>query len=84
MTSPQWLGPVLGASKNRPVRVVFRNLLPTGTAGDLFLPVDSTMMGSGMGPMAMADPVDGKSVTDAVRNPECSASPKPSSCTPAG
>ena len=80
VTSPQWLGPVLGASKNRPVRVVFRNLLPTGTAGDLFLPVDSTMMGSGMGPMAMADPVDGKSVTDAVRNPECSASPKPSSC----
>ena len=40
------------------MRIVFRNLLPTGAAGDLFLPVDSSLMGAGMGPMAMADPMD--------------------------
>ena len=51
VTSPQWLGPIVTATKDRPVRVVFRNLLPTGADGDLFLPADSTMMGSGKGPM---------------------------------
>ena len=35
------------AQKNRPVRVLFRNLLPAGTGGDLFIPVDTTYMGSG-------------------------------------
>jgi FtsP/CotA-like multicopper oxidase with cupredoxin domain len=34
------------------VRVLFENLLPTGAAGDLFLPVDMTVMGAGMGPVA--------------------------------
>ena len=48
------------ATKDRPVRVVFRNLLPTGSGGDLFLPTDTSMMGSGMGPMAMADPANNK------------------------
>ena len=38
VTSPQWLGPIILATKNKPVRVVFRNLLPTGADGDLFLP----------------------------------------------
>ena len=42
MTPPQWLGPTIAATKNKPVRIVFRNLLPTGAGGDLFLPVDST------------------------------------------
>ncbi|MGV8847270.1 multicopper oxidase domain-containing protein [Tessaracoccus sp.] len=80
VTSPQYLGPFIGASKNKPVRVVFRNLLPTGTAGDLFLPTDSSMMGSGMGPMAMMDPTDNKTVTDEIRNPACSEFPKPQGC----
>jgi FtsP/CotA-like multicopper oxidase with cupredoxin domain len=80
VTSPQWLGPVLVASKNKPVRVVFRNLLPTGADGDLFLPVDSTLMGSGMGPMGLPDPVDEGSVMDEVRNQPCSESPKQVDC----
>ncbi|NUU17595.1 multicopper oxidase domain-containing protein [Cellulomonas humilata] len=80
VTSPQYLGPIIAATKDRPVRIVFRNLLPTGSAGDLFLPTDSSLMGSGMGPMTMADPVDQGTVLDAVRNPECSQYPKPDSC----
>jgi FtsP/CotA-like multicopper oxidase with cupredoxin domain len=80
VTPPQYLGPIIVASKNKPVRIVFRNLLPTGSDGDLFLPTDSTLMGSGMGPMAMADPMDEGSVMDMVRNPMCSEYPKPDSC----
>ncbi len=59
VTPPQYLGPIIAATKNKPVRIVFRNLLPTGSDGDLFLPVDSTLMGSGMGPMDMTGP-DGR------------------------
>src|SRR6185295_13418633 len=51
---PHYLGPVIAATKDQPVRIVFYNLLPTGAKGDLFLPTDSSMMGSGMGPMSMA------------------------------
>ena len=80
VTAPQYLGPFIGATKNKPVRIIFHNYLPTGEAGDLFLPVDSTMMGSGMGPMSMSAPTDGKSVTDEVRNPLCTQSPKPEMC----
>ena len=50
---PLYLGPTIMATKNRPVRVLFRNLLPTGVAGDLFLPVDTTVMGAGAGPKMM-------------------------------
>jgi FtsP/CotA-like multicopper oxidase with cupredoxin domain len=71
-TPPQYLGPIIVARKDKPVRIVFRNLLPTGAEGNLFLPTDSTLMGSGMGPMAMAAPVDAGSVMDEVRNPMCS------------
>jgi FtsP/CotA-like multicopper oxidase with cupredoxin domain len=35
-----------------PVRILFQNNLPTGAAGKLFLPVDPTLMGAGMGPVA--------------------------------
>ena len=56
VTPPQWLGPVIAATKDKPVRIIFRNLLPADSDntdgisyGDLFLPVDSTLMGSGMG-----------------------------------
>lgn len=80
VTPPQYLGPVIAATKNKPVRIVFRNLLPTGADGDLFLPVDSTLMGAGMGPMEMMDPTNEGSVTDMVRNPICSEYPKPVDC----
>ena len=68
--SPHYLGPMIIATKNKPVRVLFRNLLPIGVAGDLFVPVDVTVMGSGMGPLApQSPPVDLGLVTDEVRNP---------------
>jgi len=57
---PHFLGPIivaqgrvhgLGAAGNsRPVRIKFYNLLPAGTGGNLFIPVDETVMGSGVGP----------------------------------
>jgi FtsP/CotA-like multicopper oxidase with cupredoxin domain len=50
-----YLGPTILATKDRPVRVLFKNMLPVGTGGNLFIPVDSTYMGAGMsmaGPMA--------------------------------
>ena len=46
---PQYLGPVIVAQENRAVRVKFVNLLPSGAGGNLFLPVDKTVMGSGLG-----------------------------------
>jgi FtsP/CotA-like multicopper oxidase with cupredoxin domain len=86
---PHYLGPTILATKNRPVRILFRNLLPTGVAGDLFLPVDTTLMGAGTGsnsmpldangvPVDMAQ--DTGSVLDGVRNPECGLTPKPPTC----
>ncbi len=77
---PHYLGPTIVATKDRPVRILFRNLLPTGVAGNLFLPVDTSLMGAGMGPnMITLGPggvpnetaVDNQSVLDGVRNPEC-------------
>ena len=86
--APHYLGPVVTATKDRPTRILFRNLLPTGVAGDLFLPVDTSLMGSGMGPdMVQLDannvPIhepDSGVVTDVVRNPECALVPKPMGC----
>lgn len=87
--NPHYLGPTIVATKDKPVRILFRNLLPTGVAGDLFLPVDTSLMGSGAGPdMRTLDangvPVDlaadEGTVTDGVRNPACSLTPKPSTC----
>ncbi|HEY3410621.1 MAG TPA: hypothetical protein VGK53_20830, partial [Propionicimonas sp.] len=80
VTTPQYLGPFIGATKDKPVRIVFRNLLPNGKDGDLFLPTDSTMMGSGMVPMDMGAPTNASTVLDAVRNPACTTSPKPAAC----
>jgi FtsP/CotA-like multicopper oxidase with cupredoxin domain len=77
---PHYLGPVIVAQKDRAVRIVFYNLLPTGSNGDLFLPTDSTVMGSGMGPMSMSAPIDAGTVTDEVRNPICTQYPKSDSC----
>lgn len=51
-----YLGPLIVADRDRPVRIKFINSLSTGGNGDLFLPVDTTVMGSGEGPnMAMAE-----------------------------
>ena len=46
--SHSYLGPVILAQKNRPVRVLFKNLLPVGAGGDLFIPVDPTYMGANL------------------------------------
>ena len=46
----QYLGPLIVARKDRPVRVQFVNQLANGNLGDLFLPVDTTYMGAGMAP----------------------------------
>jgi FtsP/CotA-like multicopper oxidase with cupredoxin domain len=80
VTEPHYLGPTIVATKDKAVRIVFYNLLPTGADGDLFLPVDSTIMGSGMGPMTMEMPMDEGTVTDEVRNPACNDYPKPIGC----
>ncbi|MEI7635242.1 MAG: multicopper oxidase domain-containing protein [bacterium] len=48
-----YLGPLIIARRDRPVRVKFANMLPTGSGGDLFIPVDTTVMGAGMGPKDM-------------------------------
>jgi FtsP/CotA-like multicopper oxidase with cupredoxin domain/fibronectin type 3 domain-containing protein len=60
--NPHYLGPVVLASKGRAVRFKFSNLLPLGSAskdatgkvtarnGDLFLPVDETLLGANTGP----------------------------------
>jgi FtsP/CotA-like multicopper oxidase with cupredoxin domain len=47
---PHYLGPLIIGTAGKPVRIKFTNRLPVGTAGDLFLPVDTTIMGAGMGP----------------------------------
>ncbi len=72
--NPHYLGPLLSATRDRPVRILFRNLLPTGRGGDLFIPVDTTVMGAGTGPEMLdhteADPM----------NPMCSELNKPIEC----
>ena len=40
--------------KDRPVRILFRNLLPTDAGGNLFIPVNSTVMGSGLPPTVIS------------------------------
>jgi FtsP/CotA-like multicopper oxidase with cupredoxin domain len=78
---PHYLGPLIVATKDKAVRITFYNLLPTGGAGDLFLPVDTTFMGSGMDPTSMAAPQDLGTVMDEVRNPMCGEpGPKPMGC----
>jgi PKD repeat protein/FtsP/CotA-like multicopper oxidase with cupredoxin domain len=47
------LGPLIIAQRDTPVRVKFTNSLPTGAGGNLFIPVDTTVMGAGMGPQGM-------------------------------
>jgi FtsP/CotA-like multicopper oxidase with cupredoxin domain len=59
LDKPHYMGPLISATKDRPVRIKYYNLLPTGhfdpvtgsRRGDLFLPVDTTLMGAGEGPL---------------------------------
>ncbi len=47
----RYLGPTIVAQRDRPVRFKFTNKLPnTANGGDLFIPVDTTIMGAGSGP----------------------------------
>jgi FtsP/CotA-like multicopper oxidase with cupredoxin domain len=46
--TPSYLGPAIVATKDKPVRITFKNQLPTGTEGNLFLPTDTSVMGSGL------------------------------------
>ena len=48
--NPTYFGPVIIAARNQPVRVKFTNYLPIGATGDLFIPVDQTLMGAGTAP----------------------------------
>ena len=80
VTPPQYLGPFITATKDKPVRIVFHNLLPKGSDGDLFLPTDTTLMGSGMGPDPMTPPDDLGTVIDGVRNPTCTDNPQDPMC----
>jgi FtsP/CotA-like multicopper oxidase with cupredoxin domain len=48
-----YLGPIIVAQAYKPARIKFINDLPTGTGGDLFIPVDTSVMGAGMGPTGM-------------------------------
>jgi len=45
-----YLGPLIVAQRDKPVRVKFVNNLGLGSAGNLFIPVDMSVMGAGMGP----------------------------------
>ncbi|MBI5624057.1 MAG: fibronectin type III domain-containing protein [Elusimicrobia bacterium] len=48
-----YLGPLIIAQRDRPVRIKFTNQLGANAAGSLHLPVDKTVMGAGMGPDGM-------------------------------
>ncbi len=57
---PSYLGPIIVATRNKPTRIKFVNLLkPNSTDSDLFIPVDTTLMGSGMGGWALTPHIPG-------------------------
>lgn len=53
--NPHYMGPIIISQRDLPTRIKFTNYLPTGAGGDLFLPVDTTVMGAGMGPLNVVD-----------------------------
>ena len=60
----QYLGPLIIATQGKPVRIKFDNKLGTGTSGNLLIPVDTTIMGAGMGPDSFTwDPATQKYVS---------------------
>lgn len=65
---PHYLGPTIVAQRDVPVRIKFVNLLPTGSGGDLFIPVDPTVMGAGDGPIQAKD-ANGNPLVDANGQP---------------
>jgi len=67
-----YLGPMIIAERDRPVRVKFTNRLPVGKAGDLFIPVDTTVMGSGSGPAMF----DGSPCDNTMDNNVCASYPQ--------
>ncbi|MDO9086612.1 MAG: multicopper oxidase domain-containing protein [Anaerolineaceae bacterium] len=71
VTPPHYLGPTIIATKNKPVRIKFYNLLPTGIEGDLFLPVDTTVMGAGMGPDLVMPELTPEEEVEEYLNPMC-------------
>ena len=79
---PHYLGPTILSQRDRPVRILFRNMLPANDAGgSLFVPVDTTYMGSGMAPdMGGMIEMDMGVTTDGARNPMCGRIPKPAGC----
>jgi len=78
---PHFLGPLIVAQKDRPVRITFYNLLPDGVAGDLFMPKDSTIMGSGYGPLQpFPNQTDLGTTDDLIRNPVCTFQPSNPDC----
>ena len=46
----RYLGPVIVARRDKPVRIKFTNMLGIGAAGRMRIPVDTTIMGAGLGP----------------------------------
>ena len=66
VTKPHYLGPLIATTKDRPVRIKFHNLLPTGVAGNLFVPTDVTVLGAGVGP-------DLDFIENDPQNPKCGA-----------
>ncbi len=52
---PKYMGPVIIASRDKPVRIKFSNQLGLGTLGNLFLPVDTSVMGAGTGPLSTTE-----------------------------
>ena len=74
VTKAHYLGPLIAATKDRPVRIKFHNLLPTGVAGNLFVPTDVTVLGAGVGP-------DLDFIENDPQNPKCGVSgPKLAGC----
>ena len=61
--NPHYLGPlIIGTGQStlnaaKPVRILFRNLLPAGPTGNLKIPVDLSYMGAGMGTDPTGAPV---------------------------
>ena len=60
VTEPHYLGPWIVAQSGRPVRVKFTNRLPTGSKGNLFLPVDTTIMGANTLPDGVSVPTQNR------------------------
>ena len=50
-----YLGPLIIAQRDRPVRILFTNMVANGEEGNLFIPVDTTVMGAGIGPSNLVE-----------------------------